>query len=56
MKFFNIVDGLDPSVCSASASDFDKVLNTVVSNNMAPKYADAEKSGGNSIIEVGKHP
>ena len=30
------------SVCSASASDFDKVLNTVVSNNMALKYADAE--------------
>ncbi len=30
------------TVCSVSASDFDKVLNTVVSNNMALKYADAE--------------
>lgn len=42
MKFSISLMALTLSVCSASASDFDKVLNTVVSNNMALKYADAE--------------
>ncbi|WP_289699758.1 TolC family protein [Duncaniella muris] len=42
MKFSISLMALALSVCSASASDFDKVLNTVVSNNMALKYADAE--------------
>jgi len=42
MKFPISLMALALSVCSASASDFDKVLNTVVSNNMALKYADAE--------------
>lgn len=42
MRFSISLMALALSVCSASASDFDKVLNTVVSNNMALKYADAE--------------
>lgn len=42
MKFSISLMALALSVCYASASDFDKVLNTVVSNNMALKYADAE--------------
>lgn len=42
MKFSISLMALALSVCSVSASDFDKVLNTVVSNNMALKYADAE--------------
>lgn len=42
MKFPISLMALALTVCSVSASDFDKVLNTVVSNNMALKYADAE--------------
>ena len=42
MKFPILLMALALTVCSVSASDFDKVLNTVVSNNMALKYADAE--------------
>lgn len=42
MKFSISLMALALTVCSVSASDFDKVLNTVVSNNMALKYADAE--------------
>ncbi len=42
MKYPISLMALALTVCSVSASDFDKVLNTVVSNNMALKYADAE--------------